>query len=385
MGDETVEHDKETSEVADTKPEAVPAIVDSTLREGQQHGLVLFTTKTAMEIAACLDSFGVDIIEVGHPGISPADAEACSAVAELGLRADTLSHARPSLKDVETAAGTGTDWVGIFAGVNSLAAKHKFHRATGAILDAVAEAVTCARQMGRRVRYTCEDASRTSLADVRTAFELAVDSGAERLSFADTTGTMTPRAMYSTIKKLTDCFGPQIHVHCHNDFGMATANTLAAFEAGAIALDVSVDGIGERCGIAPLAEVVFALKYLYGVDGPWHMSEVSQMSSMLRCQLRPDAIDTRPLIGRFAFAHKAGLHVAAEIECSTAYETVPPACLGQERVLLLSKLMGLSGLAKIAETAGVEMTDEALELILKRLKASSRVHEVHLGTQETDG
>jgi len=319
----------------------LPCLVDTTIREGQQHGEVSFTFEQAVWLAGLLDAFGVDLIEVGHPVISDQDRRTAKAICRAGLNAQTLAHARATREDVEAAAAVGAQWVGIFAGVNDLSLRHKLRRDRAAALSAIQEAVRRAKALGLWVRFTCEDASRTPLPRVIEVFKLARAAGADRLSYADTVGIMTPASMRVTMRQLRRRFGNILHAHCHNDFGLATANALAAIEGGAIGVDVSIEGIGERCGIAPLAEVALGLTQLFHVKASWKLSRLAELSAALHsCLGAQEAIDTRPIVGRYACAHKAGLHIAASVESPEAYEPFSPELVGQRRQFLLSRLTG---------------------------------------------
>jgi len=316
------------------------ALVDATLREGQQHGNIRFSKEDAVSIAKALDAFGVDFIEVGQPIISEQDYDTAIALCKAGLRAQTLAHARALLKDVEAAASVGSQWVGIFIGINETALRYKLHRTSDQVLEAVSTSVREAKRLGLSVRLTCEDASRTSLEWVSELFDRARSAGADRLSYADTVGVMLPSQMFSVVSLLTRRFGPVIHAHCHNDHGLATANALAAAAANAAALDVSIDGIGERCGIASLGEVAVGLTQLLKQQGNWRLSQVRLLSRHLQACLNGETIDTRAVTGRNCFAHKAGLHIAAAMQCPQAYEAFPPSLVGAQRQWVSSSLQG---------------------------------------------
>ena len=344
-----------------------PFLIDTTIREGQQHGHVSFSPAQAVRLARLLDEFGVEMIEVGHPMVSGQDHRTAIAICRAGLRAQTLAHARATREDVEAAAAVGAHWVGIFAGVNDFSLQHKLHRDRAAVLSAIQEAVETAKASGLRVRLTCEDASRTPLPRVIEVFELARTAGADRLSYADTVGVMTPAKMRRVIRQLSRRFEGVLHAHCHNDFGLATANTLAAIEAGAVAGDVSIEGIGERCGIAPLAEVALSLTQLYGVEARWKLSMLAELSAALRRCVADQARDTRPIVGRYAYAHKAGLHIAAALQAPAAYEPSPPELVGQRRQFLASRLAGKQiGALCRRSSASRAATSEVLSAWLQR-------------------
>lgn len=299
-----------------------------------------FKPEHAIQLVGLLDVFGVDIIEVGHPMISEQDWQTAMAICRSGLTAQTLAHARATCEDVKVAAQVGAQWVGIFAGVNDLSLRHKLHRGRTAALSAIQEAVRNAKTLGLQVRFTCEDASRTSLPRVIEVFELARAAGADRLSYADTVGIMTPSRMCRVMRQLSRRFGDVLHAHCHNDFGLATANVLAAIEGGAIGADMSIEGIGERCGIAPLAEVALSLTRLYGVKARWKLPMLTKLSAALCDGMVNQALDTRSIVGRYACAHKAGLHIAAALQAPETYEPYLPELVGQRRQFLASRLAG---------------------------------------------
>lgn len=309
-------------------------IIDSTLREGRQHGGVDFSLETSVNLAQALDAFGVDMLEVGHPVISAEHMNVCRTLSGLGLNATTVAHARAREEDVRAAAECGADWVGIFVAVNEDAEKFKLNRDFEDILELVSEAVTLAKSLGLGVRLTCEDASRTPMKRLMQTYRTALNAGADRLSYADTVGILTPHRAAAAIRALTRSFGACMHIHCHNDLGMAVANTLAGFEGGAVGLDASLGGIGERCGIAPLEQLSTALCYLYRFPDRWRLERLNDLSRLLDSLLPDDAVDTRPVIGKYAFAHKAGLHINAAVQCPGTYEPFAPNLVGAKRRVL---------------------------------------------------
>src|SRR5581483_7579730 len=171
-----------------------------------------------------------------------------------------------------------------------------------------------------KVRYTPEDTVRSPWDNVVRAAKAAVAAGADRISVADTTGVMTPLKMYDFFQRLRQEVAVPIHVHCHNDLGMAVANSLSAYEGGAHLIDVTVNGLGERTGIAPLAETTVALKLRYGVDAPWKLDMLPQLSQTV-AEFSGIAVGhQQPIVGHNAFRHNAGLHVAAVFVNPDPYE-----------------------------------------------------------------
>jgi isopropylmalate/homocitrate/citramalate synthase len=358
------------------KEPVLVALVDTTLREGQQHGLVSFTVDSAVRIARLLDAFGVNIIEVGHPAVSRHDMAIAKAVSSVGLSAQTLAHARATPSDIAAAVACGAQWAGVFAGINDLSIRHKLHRPVRQVLRCIRDAVTQAKDSGLHVRFTTEDASRTPPSLVADAFEAAIRAGEDRVSYADTVGVTTPSTMRSAVESLTKTFGPIVHAHCHNDFGLASANALAAYEGGAVALDVSVDGIGERSGIARLAEVACALVQIYHVPASWHLSMLVEISMQVRAMCPEAAVDTRPIVGKYAFAHKAGIHIAAEVENQTAYEPLLPKSIGHNRKFVLGRLTGLDAARAVMKMIGMEAHDNVVAQLVRALKTHNQTFEI---------
>ncbi len=306
-------------------------IVDTTLREGQQHGQVRFTTEQAIHLATALDDFGVDILEIGHPLVSEQDRATAQAICQLTLKAETLAHARARQEDILAAKEVGADWVGIFISVNEEAEKYKLKRSFEDILILISEAVAYAKSLKLKVRLTCEDASRTSMLRLRKAYQSGLDAGADRLSYADTVGILTPPRAATAIKTLTQFFGPKMHIHCHNDLGLAVASTLGGFEGGAVGLDASLGGLGERCGITPLEQLTTAMAHLFRLEERWKLERLVAMHDLLHSMLPAGATDVRPIVGKYAFCHKAGLHINAAVQYPYTYEPFPPEMVGQER------------------------------------------------------
>lgn len=244
-------------------------ILDTTLREGEQSRGILFTTGQKIKIAEKLDGFGVDYIELGHPAASPSVRKAVTVISSLGLQAQTVAHARAKKEDIDIIRKCKTAWAGIFSGINTFSLNYRLRSDRKTVVTNILNAIKYAKDCGLKVRFTCEDASRTGRKELVDLYAMAVASGADRICVADTVGILTPsktKALLAYIKKYVTA---DMHVHFHNDFGLAVANSLAAYEAGARALDVSINGIGERSGVAALAEVCMALKQLYTVNNIW--------------------------------------------------------------------------------------------------------------------
>ena len=193
-------------------------ILDTTLREGEQSRGVFFTLKQKIKIAEKLDEFGIDYIELGHPISSKSVFKAVSTIASMGLKAQTLAHARARRGDIDAVRDCGTKWIGIFSGINKYSLKYRLHsnrkKAVGDILDSI----KYAKDAGLKVRFTCEDASRTDRNELNNLYSKTVDAGADRISIADTVGILTPARTTELVSDIRKHINADIHVHFHNDF-----------------------------------------------------------------------------------------------------------------------------------------------------------------------
>lgn len=343
-------------------------LLDTTLREGEQTPGVSFTVDEKVKIARTLDDFGIDIIEVGHPAVSKDIEEACRAVAHDNLRAETMAHSRALKSDIEGARDVSVDWVGIFLGTSQLSLEHKLHVGREEALEMIEDSVAFARDLGLKVRFTPEDATRTDFGYLKEAIIAAAGAGADRISIADTVGTATPASYGRLISEVTEITDLPIHVHCHNDYGMAVANSLAGFDAGAYLIDVTVNGLGERTGIAPLAPIVVALKRLYGVDKDWELGLLPELSHEVERTSSLFTPETAPVVGKYAFAHKSGLHTKAVLEDPKTYEAIPPEIVHKHREIVIDKYAGKAAVRDRLENMGIEADEDELEQVTQRVK-----------------
>lgn len=343
-------------------------LLDTTLREGEQTPGVSFTVEEKVKIARMLDDFGIDIIEVGHPVVSKDVKEACRVIAHEDLGAETMAHARALEGDIEMAKEVGVTWVGIFLGTSQLSLDHKLHVGRQKALRMIKESVSFAKELGLKVRFTPEDATRTDFDYLQKAILAAEEAGADRISIADTVGTATPASYGKLIGEVTELVDLPIHVHCHDDYGMAVANSLAGYDAGAYLIDVTVNGLGERTGIAPLAPVAVALQRLYGVDKDWKLDALPEISHEVERTSSLFTPETAPVVGKYAFAHKSGLHTKAVLEDPKTYEAIPPEIVHKHREIIIDKYAGKAAVKDRLEGMGIEPNEDELEEIVQRVK-----------------
>ncbi|MBS7626959.1 homocitrate synthase [Candidatus Bathyarchaeota archaeon] len=342
-------------------------ILDTTLREGEQTPNVTFTIEEKLQIARKLDEIGVNMIEAGDPNVSRDVKEAIRIIAKEGLKAEILAHCRALIPDVENAASCDVDRVAIFLGTSKTHLKHKLRRDEENAIELVTKAIEHAREQGLSVRFTAEDASRTDYRFLTRICKAAEDAGADRISIPDTVGIMTPDKVRELFQNLSKELRVELDTHCHNDLGMATANTLAALEGGATAAHVTINGLGERSGIAPLSEIAVALKVIYDVDTV-KLEELPALSLMVERFSGVVPAPNTPIIGENAFTHKAGIHVAGVLADPSTYEGFPPELIGRQREIVIDKYTGFHAVKSRLERLGVYLNDDQMAKIVQEIK-----------------
>ena len=350
-------------------------ILDSTLREGEQTPRVSFTIKEKIAIAKRLNTFGVDFIELGHPAVSPDVYESVEALNELPMSAEKIVHGRATKSDINDGVAIGVRWIGIFFGTSPLSLKHKFNVTKMEAIQRIETAIKYGKDKGLKLRFTAEDASRTDIDFLLKICQVAQSSGADRFSLADTVGILTPVKTKDLVDRIVSELDIPVHFHCHNDFGLATANALTAFEAGAQCVDVTVNGLGERCGLPPLAEVTTALVELYKVNKIWDLDQLQELSDFVDKASELNYQANRPIIGENAFIHKAGLHVKAVLEDPRSYEAISPEKLNRERKFIIDKYTGRAAIKNRLSELGITLDEDDISSILVKIKSRPGVIE----------
>ncbi len=355
-------------------------ILDSTLREGEQTPGVTFSVDEKLRIASMLDDFGVDHIEAGHPAVSPDIRRALKAIAGQGFRAKVLAHSRALRSDIDMALDCDVEWIGLFISVLDGRLKEHFRKDLRQVCDIVHDAVSYAKAHGLKVRYTPEDTLRSNFESVVAVSKAALDAGADRISVADTVGAALPSKIGPFVKDLKARTGAEINVHCHNDLGLALANSLAAMENGAVCIDSCVNGLGERAGITDLAELTVALKVHYGIDNGWKLEMLPELSEEVERCSGMKVASNAPIVGSNAFSHNAGRHVSAALKRPSFYEVIPAETVGRKRRFELDKFTGRDLVDSILEQHTISLDDpqkdHLMDMIKSREKGSFSLDEV---------
>jgi len=347
-------------------------ILDTTLREGEQTPGVTFSVDEKLTIANLLDDFGVNIIEAGHPIVSNDVFRSIKQITNQGYKAKILAHCRAKKEDIDSAISCDAEWVGIFFCVSEQRLKQHFKLDLNSAINQITESIEYAKDHGLKVRYTPEDTTRTEYNSVIKASKAAVNAGADRISIADTVGAMTPIKMYNFVKKLKIDLKVDLNVHCHNDLGLATANSLAAYEAGAKMIDVTVNGIGERVGITSLSEICLALNCFYRVKNNWKLDKLTQISQKVSEFSGMNIPPNTPIVGKNAFLHKAGLHVSAILNNPKHYEIFPAELVGQKRDVVLDKMASKHTVRQKLEEMNLKADDDNINKIINYAKLKEK-------------
>ena len=348
------------------------AIIDSTLREGEQFSAAHFSTADKIAIATLLDEFGVEYIELTSPVASPQSCADLKTIAGLGLRAKVLTHVRCHMDDARLAVQSGVSGVDILFGTSSFLREFSHGKSVDEIIAEARTVIAFIKDHGKEVRFSSEDSFRSTEGDLLRVYAAVDGMGVDRVGVADTVGIATPRQCYALAVELRHHVGCDIEFHGHNDAGCAIANSYSILEGGATHIDTSVLGIGERNGITPLggfiarmyADDPAAIRQKYDLRRLKDLDEL--VASLCRVEIPFDEFVT----GRFAFHHKAGMHTKAIYLNPNTYEILDPADFGLDRTINIAhRLTGHNAVGRRAEELGLQFGKDELREITRKIKA----------------
>jgi 2-isopropylmalate synthase len=328
-------------------------VLDSTLREGEQTPGVYFDKHIKLAIANLLDEIGVDIIEAGHPMVTPEIHAAVESIAQKNYKAIVGAHSRSLKSDIDLALQCGVKFIGVFYCVSDERLETVFKKDLDSAISLITDVIKYAKSQkpDLLIRYTPEDTVRSQFENVVKAGVAAVEAGADIISVADTTGYMVPgtnRSMYDYISKLKDEFAkrnlnPKIAVHCHNDRGLALANALDAYRAGVDIIDAAALGLGERAGIVDLAQLLTVLTIDYN-ERKWNLTKLVELYDLVSKHSHIPIPANFPITGKNAFTHCAGVHTHAAAINPMHYESLNPELIGKQRTFALDHMSGIASL-----------------------------------------
>ena len=342
-------------------------VLDSTLREGEQHPGVSFTNKQRIQIAWMLDYFGVDQIEIS-PVVSSDHREATKTIIKQGLKADIVSHGRALKEDIDVSLDCDAEWCAVYLGISDIHLHDKLRITRAQAMERAVQTVEYAKAHGLKIRFTVEDGSRTDPEFMLKMCKAIEDAGADRISLPDTVGILRPVGMHNFVRKVRRVINIPLDAHVHNDMGFALANAFAACDAGVDQIHTTIDGIGERTGIPPLAEVAVALTYLYRSPNDFRLDMLLDLSRLIEEYTSIKPYDSKPIVGSSAYKHKAGTHLAAILRNPAAYEPIPPRAVGNRRRIVFGELAGKTGAAYLMSLLGLAKDDAQAKDVASGLK-----------------
>lgn len=356
-------------------------IFDTTLRDGEQSPGASMNTAEKVRIATQLEKLGVDAIEAGFPAASEGDFEAVTEVAKKIAHSEVVALARASVHDIDRAwkavCHAARPRIHTFLATSDLHMQYKLQMSREDVLQAAIDAVRFACTLTPNVEFSAEDGSRSDPDFLCRVFEAVIDAGAKIVNLPDTVGYAVPHEfgqMVAYVRKNTPNINKAIlSVHCHNDLGLATANTLAAIQAGARQAEVTINGIGERAGNTSLEELVMTINtrpnYLPVTTGiqTTRIYQVSRLVSMITgIIVQPN----KAIVGANAFAHESGIHQDGMLKNPMTYEIMKPENIGlSSSKLVMGKHSGKHALLKHLKSMGYDLSDEELRLVFKKFKA----------------
>lgn len=345
-------------------------VFDTTLRDGDQMAGVELGLDDKVHIARVLDDLGVDVIETGFPASSELDMRATRIISGEVYRAKVAGLARASPGDVDRAAESDVDIIHVFIATSDIHLRYKLGMTRQDAIEAAVDAVERARGYGATVLFSAEDASRSDPDYLVAVYRSVVEAGVDYINIPDTVGVMSPWSMQSLVRRVKGSLPSwvKIDVHCHNDFGMATANSIAGVLGGADGVQVTVNGFGERGGNAALEEVVASLHFQLGMKTGIRLEGLTEASRIVSERFGIKLPPNKPVTGLNAFAHEAGIHVHGVLNNPSTYEPIPPEAVGNRRRIVLGRHSGRAAVEYALRHLGVEPSRGLVKHILGMLK-----------------
>lgn len=359
-------------------------IFDTTLRDGEQAPGIALNPDQKVRIARQLANLGVDVVEAGFPVSSPGDFEAVQRIAREVSGPTIAAMARTQLEDIAIAwdaiKDAGSARLHIFLATSEIHMEHKLRMTEEEVVTAVKSGVSRARDHTEDVEYSAEDATRSDHDFLMRVLNTAVEAGATTINVPDTVGFATPADYGMLIERVVkeikgDNPDVVVSTHCHNDLGLAVANSLAAVGAGARQVEVAVNGIGERAGNTSLEEVVMALEVrsdVFAVETRMNSEELYETSRLVSDETGYPVQYNKAIVGRNAFAHESGIHQHGVLRNRATYEIMDPKSVGHNgKTIVMGKHSGRAAFKHSLATMGVDLNPAAFEKAFTQLKAAA--------------
>lgn len=348
---------------------AVDVLVeDTTLREGEQSPGVAFSTDEKIEIVRLLHELGIQAVEVGTPAMGGPEADAIKRLVAASLPIRLIGWNRGRKSDLDASFECGVDSVHIGLPASDHHLERKFHKSREWVVETMQELVAYAKTQRAWVSVSAEDVGRADADFLVEYAKATAAAGADRLRMSDTVGVLDPFKAYELFKQITDGVPLPVQAHMHDDFGLATANTLAAVKGGARHVHVTVNGLGERAGIGSLDEVVLGLERHLGIETGIRKEGLRELADFVaRASGRPIP-PSKPITGDAVFAHESGIHVEGVLKLADTFEPIMPESVGGSREIVIGKHSGSGALQHVLAEHGIEVDRAALGPVLEAVR-----------------
>lgn len=343
----------------------------TTLRDGEQAPGISFSKAAKLEILDGLLALGVKWIEIGIPAMGGEELNAIKEMLERNDEANLVAWNRGRVEDVQQSLDLGFKHIHIGLPTSSIHLINSIKKDRKWLLEQARYLVKLAKDAGAFVSISAEDVGRTD-PDFLQEYAVAVaEAGADRLRLSDTIGTLGPDAYARIVRSVNEVTALDTQCHCHNDFGLAIANTLAGLEAGATYFHVCVNGMGERAGMPDLAAIAMCLSHFYGKDVGLNLERLKGVSDLVAHHCRKPLSPWYPVVGDNVFAHESGIHSKGMLADTSTFEPFTPESVGGVRKIVIGKHSGKAGIRHILETAGVEVETEFLDQCLEEVRRAA--------------
>ena len=339
-------------------------INDTTLRDGEQAPYVAFNTKEKLQIAQLLYEAGADELEVGIPAMGQKEREDLKEILALKLPIQIMSWNRATMSDLEASLECGVQAIDLSIPVSQTLIDIKYNSNKEKLFKNLEEVVSAAKKEGLFVCIGAEDASRAKNEFLKEIMRFGKSIGADRFRYCDTIGVLTPHQTYNNIVELVQENTLDIEMHMHNDFGMATANSVAGIEAGAISANTTVIGLGERAGNASFEQILMSLKHQFKENRDINALKLQELvHTVSQAANRPISV-SRPIVGADIFSHESGIHVNGMIKNPLSYEAFEPQSVGMSRHFPIGKHSGTSTLLYHLYASGIKPRKQKVQNML---------------------